>query len=83
MFRRPSQRKQLIQRIVVSIIAMLFIVAGVIVTVLFILGYRLDSDSGRLEQGALLQFESVPGGAGVFVDGNYTGSQTTTKRTVI
>jgi len=62
---------------------MLFIVAGVIVTVLFILGYRLDSDSGRLEQGALLQFESVPGGAGVFVDGNYTGSQTTTKRTVI
>ena len=32
------------------------------------LGYRLDSGSGQLSQGALLQFDSIPGGADIAVD---------------
>jgi hypothetical protein len=64
-------------------VALAFISAGVIITVLFILGYRLDSDTGQLEQGALLQFESAPNRASIWIDGQYTGSQTSAKKTVI
>lgn len=83
MFRRPSQKRQLVQRVVVSTLAMLAIIIGVTLTVLFILGYRLDSGSGRLEQGALLQFDSSPDGADVWADGVPTGLRTGSKQTVI
>jgi len=83
MFRRPSQKQQLVQRVVVSTLAMLAIIIGVTLTVLFILGYRLDSGSGRLEQGALLQFDSSPNGADVLTDNVPTGLRTGSKQTVI
>ena len=57
MFRRLTKKQLLIRRIityVVMILAVIVIVAG---TILFILGYRLDSQKGRLEQGALVQLE--------------------------
>lgn len=62
------------------VIAVIGIVSGII---LFILGYRLDSINGRLEQGALVQFDSRPNAARVSIDGVATGSQTSTKRSVI
>jgi hypothetical protein len=39
------------------------------VALLFALGYRFDNDNLTFEQGALLQFRSVPEGADVFVNG--------------
>lgn len=62
---------------VISVIA---IVAGII---LFILGYRIDSLNGRLEQGALVQFDSRPNGAKVTIDDVSTGLQTATKRSIL
>lgn len=83
MFRRPTPKQQLIQRIVVSVLAVLSVLIIVSMTVLFILGYRLDIENRRLEQGSLLQFDSTPNNAGIWIDGSYTGSSTAAKRTVI
>lgn len=55
----------------------------VTVSILFMLGYRLDSGNGRLEQGALLQFNSNPTGANVTIDGKTISGQTATKQTVL
>jgi len=53
------------------------------VLVLLILGYRIDTNNGRIEQGALLQFDSSPSGANVTIDGQTLGSTTSTKSTVL
>lgn len=83
MFRRPSKKQLLIRRVIVSVVMTLAVLVIVTGTVLFILGYRLDSDKGRLEQNALLQFDSVPSGAYVSIDGKIAGSRTATKQSVI
>ena len=83
MFRRPTKKQQLIQRLIVSIVAIIVVTAGVTVAIFFLMGYRLDSDSGKLEQGALLQFDSQPGNATVTINGENTGGRTATKRTVL
>ena len=83
MFKRPSKKQLLVRRIityVVMVLAVLVIVSG---TILFILGYRLDSDKGRLEQGALIQFDSRPNGAKVSIDGNAINANTPSKQTVV
>lgn len=82
MFKKPTKKQLLIRRIVLSSIATLSVLVIVTVTILFMLGYRLDSGNGRLEQGALLQFDSTPGGADVFVDDKNIG-RTANKSTVI
>ncbi|MEO6110066.1 MAG: PEGA domain-containing protein [Candidatus Saccharimonadales bacterium] len=83
MFRRPSKKQLLIRRTIVSIVMIVAILTIMTGAVLFILGYRLDSQKGRLEQGALLQFDSTPSGAYVTIDGKTIGSRTATKQTVI
>jgi hypothetical protein len=83
MFRRPTKKQLLIRRIItytVMVLAVLVIVAG---TILFILGYRLDGDKGRLEQGALVQFDSLPTGADVLIDGTSIHANTTSKQSVV
>lgn len=81
MYKQPSKQRLLIQRIVVSILASLVVVFAVIVTIFFMLGYRLES--GSLAQGALLQFDSSPNGADVWVDGAFVSGRTATKQTVV
>lgn len=83
MFKRPTKKQLLLRRIILSVVATLAVIIIVATTILFMLGYRLDSGNGRLEQGALLQFDSTPNGADVFVDGTSTGSRTASKQTVI
>lgn len=61
-------------------VSVLAIVAGL---VLVILGYRLDTDNGRIEQGALLQFASTPSGATVKIDDKEISSKTSTKSSVL
>lgn len=83
MFKRPTKKQLLIRRIItytVMFIAVVVIVSG---TILFILGYRLDGDKGRIEQGALVQFDSKPNGADVAIDGKSINSRTPSKQTVV
>jgi PEGA domain. len=83
MFKKPTKKQFLIRRIILSSIATLAVIIIATVAILFMLGYRLDSNNGRLEQGALLQFDSAPSGADVYVDGHSIGTRTATKQTVI
>ncbi len=83
MFKRPTKRQLLIRRIIVysvMVTAIGVIVAG---TILFIQGYRLDGDKGRLEQGALVQFDSQPNNADVRIDGTSINANTPSKQTVV
>lgn len=83
MFKKPTRRQFIIRRIILSTIATFSVIIIATAAVLFMLGYRLDSGNGRLEQGALLQFDSTPSGADVYVDGYLLGSRTATKHTVV
>ena len=82
MFQKSSKKRQQIRRAIVSVISVIAVLVIVTGTILFALGYRLDGDKGRLEQGALVQFDSKPGGATVSVDGKTIG-KTATKQSVI
>lgn len=81
MYRKPSKKVLLAQRIAVLLVSVISVIVIVTGTILFILGYRLDGNNG-LEQGALVQFDSQPGGATVTIDGESIG-QTATKRSLI
>jgi len=83
MFKKPTRRQFLIRRILLSVLATFSVIVIATVTILFMLGYRIDSGNGRLEQGALLQFDSTPNGADVYLDGVFTGVRTAGKQTVI
>lgn len=83
MFKRLTKKQQLVRRITVYIVMVAAVVVIVSGTILFILGYRLDSDKGRLEQGALIQFDSRPNGADVLIDGKSINSNTPSKQSII
>lgn len=83
MFKKPSKRVFLVRRILLSVLATVSVLIIVTLSILFMLGYRLDSGNGKLEQGALLQFDSKPNGADVWVDSKQIGGQTATKQTVL
>ena len=82
MYRRPSKRKELIKLIVIYIGMTLAVVATVTLIVFFVLGYRLDTGNGRVEQYAFFQFSSIPSGATVTIDGAVVGSKTPNKSSV-
>ena len=83
MHRRPSKKQLLFQRTIVFIAMVVSVVVIVTGVVLFILGYRLDGMNGKIEQGALVQFDSQPSGGRVSIDGRSINAQTSTKRTVV
>lgn len=83
MFKKPTKKQFLIRRILLSVLGAFSVVTIVTVTILSMLGFRLDSGNGRLEQGALLQFDSNPSGASVSIDGNNIGVKTAGKQTVV
>lgn len=82
MYRKPSKRKQLIQRIIVY--GAMVVSVGVLVTVLvfIMLGYQFNRNDGKIEQGGLVQFESQPAGADITIDGTAFGTRTSTKTTM-
>lgn len=83
MFKKPTKKQFLIRRIALSVLATVSVLIIVTASILFMLGYRLDGGNGRLEQGALLQFNSTPDGAQIWIDDQFTNSQTSSKRTVV
>ena len=82
MFKRPTKKQLLIRRIFFSTVATFAVLIILTVTILFLQGFRLDSGN-RLAQGALLQFDSTPNTATVWVDGKNTGVRTAGKQTVV
>lgn len=82
MYRQPSRRKQLTRRF--TVYAIMAVSIGLLVTVLLfiVLGYQLNRSDGRFEQGGLVQFDSLPGGAAVNIDGTLLGTRTATKSTL-
>jgi hypothetical protein len=83
MYRRPTKKQLLISRIITYTIMVFSVFVIVTGTVLFIQGYRIDGNNGSIEQGALVQFESKPGGGKVFVDGKYMKANTPLKRSIV
>lgn len=83
MFKKPSKKQFIIKRVLLAIVATTSVLVIVTATILFLLGYRLDSGNGRLEQGALMQFDSQPNGADVYLDGVLVSGKTATKQTTV
>lgn len=77
-----SKRRQPIVRTVVYSFMTLTVVIIVSLLMLVVLGYSFDEKAGRLEQGGLLQFASVPQGATVTLDEIRLGPRTNSKATV-
>ena len=83
MFKKPTRRQFIIRRIILSTIATAAVACIVTAAILFMLGYRLNSHNGTLQQGALLQFDSRPNGADVLVDNVLVNGRTATKQAVV
>jgi len=83
MYRRASKKKELIKRIAVytaMTISVFIIVTGLVFVTL---GYRFDTDNGRVEQGGLLQFATIPSGATIEIDGVAISPKTPAKSSVL
>lgn len=82
MYRQPSKRQVILQRIAVYGLMSVSVVILVTALILIMLGYQFNRNDGRIEQGGLVQFESRPTGADVSIDGTAFGSQTNSKVTL-
>ena len=82
MQRHVSERKQPLVRTAVYTFMTLTVTTIVALLTLVVLGYSFNQQDGRLEQGGLLQFNSIPSGATVTLDEMTLGSRTGTKSTV-
>jgi len=82
MYRQPSKRQIILQRIVVYGLMAVSVVTLVTILIFVMLGYQFNRNDGKIEQGGLVQFESRPSGANVTIDGSAFGSQTSTKATL-
>ena len=85
-YMKPSPRKKpkanIASRTLIYILMVLTILAVVAVMVLVIRGYRYNPQDGKLEQGGLLQYDSRPSGADVFMGETRLANQTPNKVTV-
>lgn len=77
-----SKRSQPWARAAVYSFMTLSVVVIVALLMLVVLGYSYNQRDGKLEQGGLLQFSSIPTGATVTLDELVLGQRTNTKATV-
>ena len=80
--RNVSKKRELATRIAVYSLMSTAVVAVVVLSLLYILGYRFDSSRHRVEQSGLVQFVTQPSGATVEVDGRALSQKTTAKESV-
>lgn len=79
MHHKPSNRVRIIKRLAIYTGLTLLVVSIVTFIIMFILGYRFDSDNNQLEQYSFFQFGSSPSGATVTVDEVVIGAKTPNK----
>lgn len=82
MHRRTSKQKKRAQLAFIYTLMSLAVVTGVVALILIVQGYRFNRYDGRVEQGALVQFNSRPDGATVTVDQVKLANRTQSKVTV-
>jgi len=82
MHHNPSKRKRRARLVFVYTLMATSIIAGVVILMLIIQGYRFNRYDGKVEQGGLVQFDSKPSGATVTLDGNSLSAKTASKLTV-
>lgn len=82
MHRKTSKRRQILMRTFVYALMTVSVVTIVTILMFIILGYSFNRQDGRLEQGGLLQFASIPSGATVTLDNVQVGSRTPSKANV-
>lgn len=82
MKRQVSRRRQPWLRTAIYSFMTLVVTVIVAMLMLVVLGYQFNKKDGRIEQGALLQFESTPTGAAVTLDQTPFSALTNTKTTV-
>lgn len=77
-----SKRNKLIKLIILYICMAISVVSIVFIIFMFVLGYRIDSNNGQIEQYSFFQFNSSPVGASVTIDNQAVSSQTPNKTSV-
>lgn len=82
MYRPPSKRVQIIQRVAIYTTMSVAVTVLVGVLVFFLLGYQINRADGRIEQGGLVQFDTRPSGADVTIDNKSLGSRTASRKTM-
>jgi len=83
MYKKSSKKRERIRLIFVYSMMTGLVILLASFVILFMLGFRFDRDNGRIEQGALLQFDSTPSGALVNIDNQILSSSTPTKLTAL
>jgi hypothetical protein len=74
--------KKIVKRLAVYALMTISVIFMVTFIFFFVLGFRFDSDQGKIVRYAFLQFNSKPSGAVVAVDGRAVGSKTPDKTSV-
>lgn len=82
MKRELSKSRQPLVRAAIYSVMTLSVIVIVTILMFVVLGYQFNERDGRIEQGGLLQFASVPTGATVTLDNNRLGSRTNSKANV-
>jgi len=82
MYRAPSKRRQLTQRIIVYSLMTLGVGALVTLLVFLMLGYRFNRETSTIQQGGLVQFNSKPTDANIRIGRAELRDRTPAKITV-
>ncbi len=77
----PS-KKQTIKQIAIYVLMTLSVVVVVSLLIFFMLGFRIDRSTGTIEQGGLVQLNSIPSGASITIDAARLSATTSTKTTL-
>lgn len=82
MHRKTSKHRKRARLAFVYSLMAVSIIAGVVILILIVQGYRFNRFHGTVEQGGLVQFDSKPSGATVSVDDIQLAARTASKLTI-
>lgn len=77
-----SYKKQAVKQAAIYILMTLAVISIVSVLILITLGYRFDRFSGTIEQGGLVQLNSIPSGAVLTINSARLGATTSARTTL-
>jgi hypothetical protein len=82
MHKRPSKRRQAIQRAIIYTVMTMTVIGATALLILFMIGFRFNRDQGTFVQGGLVQFITQPTGASVTVGQASLANKTRSKITL-